>query len=469
MISPAAKVGAATLASLIAIGVGLSWLTSFSLRPTGYDFTVRFGDVAGLLPGANVRYMGLRIGRVKHLDPRGALVEVTVHVNDSETQLPKNGRYKIMSLGIIGEKALEIFPPKPPLQMKGQPAPSPVPIVWLKPQEAVRGEDPSRLELVLDEVTDTFESFRKSVDPKKFERLFAKTAENLANTTETVNRLGNQAEGILKGLEATPRDISQLLKTVNQLATHANELAAATTPQEVAGIIGDMRTLSRGLVRNYEVLLGPQQTAANQRAVQDLRSLIHRLDQLATTLNSTAGDPEIQRDLKDTVRNIRDLTARVTGATALTESKNFDGIAIEPQVQAVGLNKPDGTGLAANLGVRMRVANNTIAAGIEQVGEGNFFNLSLGDTKVWGPAGYHFGLIRSKIGVGLDYGLTDRVTLMGQLFDPFRPHIRLGASYFPLGESQYGLMAQWARPISNNENTVWLGLEWRPVKEAEKK
>lgn len=465
MFSPAAKVGAATLLSLAAIGAGLSWLTNFSLTPRGYSFYVRFADVAGLLPGATVRYMGLRVGRVESLEPRGALIEVKVHVDDADLQLPANGRYKIMSLGIIGEKALEVFPPKPPIQRAGRPAPTPVPIAWLKAEGAVRGEDPSRLELVMDEVTDTFKEFRKAADPQKFEKLFAETAENLAHTTRTVDELGTKASHLLDGLQGTPAGINSLITTLSRLATSSERLVAATSPAEIQAAVADVRRLTRMATQSLEAVVGPAQSAANRRSVQDVRHMISRLDQLVTTMNATAGDPTVQQDLKDTVRNIRDLTRGLTGATAITEAKNLQGFSLEPQVQAIAMYPAAGTGLAANLGVKLRLQSNTITAGVEQVGEGPFFNLQLGDTNVWGPAGYHFGLIRSKIGVGLDYSLSRQLSMIGQIYDPNRPTIRLGATYFPFQQEQYALMGQWARTLQSGDNLFWGGLEWRPVQE----
>lgn len=460
--SPAAKVGATTLVAIAAIAGGLSWLTNFSLRPSGYNFVVKFSDVAGLLPGANVRFMGLRVGRVERLDPRGSLVEVTVHVNDSGVQLPKDGRYKIMSLGIIGEKALEIFPAKaghaPAEGDTGARSHA-----WLSANDAVRGEDPSRLELVMDEVTDAFSSFRKAADPKKFEELFARTAENLADTTETVNMLSKQASGLLRGLEGTPQNVALLIHNLNDLSARADGLVAATSPAEIKDIIRDIRRLSGGLVRAYETTFGDNQMAANQKTIRDIRHLISQVDQLAATLNSTAGDPEVQRDIKDTVRSIRDLTRGISGATAMAAPKNFQSFSLEPTVQAVAMNSPVGTGLAANLGVKAKVFDLTVGAGIEQIGEGNFFNLSAGDDKIWGPAGYHFGLIRSKIGAGVDYHFNENVTLLAQLYNPFQPEVRLGLSYFPLAETQYGLMAQWARNMANDTGYIWAGLEWRPA------
>ena len=464
-ISPAAKVGAATLGALVAIGTGLSWLTSFSLRPEGYDFEVAFAAVAGLLKGANVYYMGVKVGKVTQLEPHEAMVDVKVHVADSDTKLPANGRFKIMSMGIIGEKALEIFPPKHEHPRPGQPSPSPVPLVWMETdgEAKVRGDDPARMELVMDELTDTFEEFRRTTDPAKFQDLFTKTADNLYQTTETVKRIGVQAEGILGGLQATPREVNTFLHGLNRLATNADKLVTAASPGEIRAITRDMRQLSTGLVRTYEGFFGDSQALANQRSANDLRNLVGQLNQLAGTINSTVGDAEVQRDLKDTVRNIRELTVRVGGIASVTEARNFQGFSIEPTVQGIAANTPVGTGLAANLGVKVNLANNHVQAGIEQVGEGNYFNLALGDSRVWGPAGYHFGLVRSKIGVGIDYGFTDQITLLGQLYDPFKPTFRLGASYFPLAGSQYGLLAQWARTIQTNENYIWLGVEWRPV------
>jgi phospholipid/cholesterol/gamma-HCH transport system substrate-binding protein len=469
VLSPAAKVGAATLISVFAIGAGLSWLTHFSLTPKGYSFQVRFADVAGLLPGATVRYMGLRVGRIEALTPRGPLIEVSVHVDDAALQLPANGRYKIMSLGIIGEKALEIFAPKAPVARTGQPAPSPVPIVWLKPDDAVRGEDPSRLELVLDEVTDTFQEFRKAADPKKFEKLFAETAQNLAHTTRTVDQLGTKASSLLDGLATTPKGLNDLIGSLSRLSAGSEKLVAATSPEEVAAAVRDVRQVTRNVSRSLDVLFGPGQQAANKRSVSDVRHLISRLDQLVTTMNNTAGDPNVQQDIRDTVRNIRDLTRGLTGATALTEQRNLQGFSLEPTVQGIAMYPAAGTGLAANLGVKLKLQTNTITAGVEQVGEGPFFNLTLGDTHVWGPAGYHFGLIRSKIGVGIDYALPNRIQLMGQIYDPNRPTIRLGATYFPFSQQQYGLLAQFARTLPSGENLVWGGLEWRPASDDEKR
>jgi hypothetical protein len=316
----------------------------------------------------------------------------------------------------------------------------------------------------MDELTDTFNEFKKTTDPKKFQDLFAKTAENLMETTETVKRLGSKAEGIMGGFNRTPQTFNQMLTSIDRAARSADRLMGSANPRDLAVTAANMRELSRGLVTSYKNFFGNEQQQANDTTLQTVRSLATQLNKLATTLNTTAGDPVVQNDIKDTIKNIRSLTQSLSGATALTNQPNkvLQGLAFSPRLQGVAANTPSGTGLAGNLGMRVNFGSNYVQGGLEQIGEGNYLDLAFGSPDGWKGLGYEFGLIRSKIGVGVDYGLTDGIRLSGELYDPFRPTVRLGATYFPLAGSQYGLLAQWAREIQSSDNYIWLGVEWRP-------
>lgn len=445
--SPAAKVGIATVASIIAIGAGFTWLTNFSFTKKGFEFDVVYQDVSGLLPGANVMLMGVKVGKVETVIPQERTVLVHVHVLEDNVKILKRSRYKIMSQGIIGEKTLEIFPP----------ANKPDEVVYLTGGEQVRGDDPARIELVMDELTATFEEFKRSTDPKKLQKIFEQTAQNLLDTTETVNRLGHQAETVMADIGPTVRQIQTLVNNTDRLIVSAS-------PAEVAATVRDIRQLSQGLLGTYARYFGTRTAQReNAAALRNLQNLTGQLEKLADTLNRTAGDPTVQADVKDTIANIRQLTGAVTQAATLPKGPQIAGFALSPRVQGVTLQTPTATGLAGNLGLKASLGDNYLFTGIEQIGEGNYLNLAVGDDTAWGRAGFHFGLIRSKIGVGIDYGLTDRVSLSGQLFDPIRPTFRLGTTYFPITDSQFGLMAQWARTVQTNENFFWAGVEWRPL------
>lgn len=446
-ITPAAKVGIATVAAAIVAASGFAWLTNFSFGKQGYTFKVVYGDVAGLLEGAAVMLMGVKVGQVESVLPEERRVVVTVQVARDDVKILESARFMIMSQGIIGEKTLEIFPPE---QAPAEPD-------YVEPGEVVRGSDPQRLELVMEELGETFKQYEQAFDPQRFQDVFNQTAENLLATTATVRKLGERGEALLG-------EASTTLTAVDRVLLNTEKLLVAARPEDIAVIVRDIKELSGGLNETYRNLFGtPEVQAANAQTIRNVQNITRQLDQLALNLNRMTGDEAVQTDIRETIKNIRRLTGAVTDATQLPQADQFQGLQVKPRLQGVAAHTPTGTGLAGNLGLKASMGENYLLAGIEQIGEGNYLNLAFGDDQAWGQAGFHFGLVRSKIGVGIDYDLAPTVRLTGQLYDPFRPTFRLGGTYFPMTESQYGLLAQWARTFQTNENFIWLGVEWRPL------
>ncbi|HEY9720762.1 MAG TPA: MlaD family protein [Oscillatoriaceae cyanobacterium] len=438
-LSPASKVAMVTVGGVVVLVAGLAWLTNFSFLHRGYEIEVVYTDVAGLMKGADVMLMGVRVGKVAEISPMERKVIVTAHITDQGTHLLRGSRFWIMSQGLVGEKSLEIFPPTDASTT-----------ATIAPGATVYGENPKRLEFVMADLTKTFEDFRKSTDPAKLNRIFTQTAQNLLDTTTTIRQLGHQAGGSLD--------------RINTLLDDADRLVGSAKPEEVAATVRDLHELSAGLLDTYQQMFGTAKSRhANAETLKRLGSLARQLDELATTLNQTAGSPDVQHDIRQVLHNIRALTGGVSQATQIAQPATFNGIKLSPRLDAVAAHTPTGTGLAGNLGLHLNLGSNYGELGLEQIGEGNYLNLGFGSDRAWGPLGYEFGLIRSKIGVGIDYDLTRDLQLTGQLYDPFQPTFRLGTSYFPLAGGQYGLMAQWARPFATNDNYFWLGVEWRPL------
>src|SRR5262245_44022726 len=79
----------------------------------GVIVTVQFDSVAGLVSGAEVRAAGIRVGHVRsiELDHGKAKVELQL-ARGVEQQIPKNSQATISSLGLLGEKYVEIKIPQ---------------------------------------------------------------------------------------------------------------------------------------------------------------------------------------------------------------------------------------------------------------------------------------------------------------------------------------------------------------------
>jgi phospholipid/cholesterol/gamma-HCH transport system substrate-binding protein len=78
-------------------------------RKTGYDLTAHFDSVTGLEKQDAVRMSGVRIGYVKDIRLARRHAEVRMAISP-QYQVPKGSRASVASLGLIGEKYIEITP-----------------------------------------------------------------------------------------------------------------------------------------------------------------------------------------------------------------------------------------------------------------------------------------------------------------------------------------------------------------------
>lgn len=447
--SPALKVGLVSIAALAAAGGGLAWLVNLNPLAKGYELNVNYGDVNGLMPGSKVMLMGVKVGTVETVAPEGNAVRVRVHVDDVKTRILQGSRFMIMAQGLVGEKNLEIFPPKK--MAAGTPL--------LADEDIVRGDDPTRLELVMDDLKSSFEEFKRSIDPAALQAQLKATIANLADTSASLKRVSKASEGLVG-------DFGGTLASVDALTRDTDRLIRSIRPESVSATVRDLEQLSSGLLATYNELLGsPRSRQANAKTLSSLRGTAAQLERLAGTLNDVTGDPNLQKDLKAIVKNLNVLTGGVSDASGvLSGGPGAErGFALSPRLAGVGLSQPGATGLAANLGLRLNLANHYYALGLEQIGEGPYLNVLFGQPNAWNGIGYHVGLIRSKIGAGAEYKLGDNTELLGQIYDPLRPTFRVGGTYLFGFAQQYGVLGQWQRTLQTGDNTFWLGVEWRPL------
>jgi len=112
------KVGLFVFLALLIFFVIVFFIGDFSLRQ-GYTFFVRFNFVNGLEPAAPVRLAGVKVGEVKEIKvtENRPPVEVRLWLKKG-TPVERNCRVYINSLGLLGEKYVEISPGNSPLLIK---------------------------------------------------------------------------------------------------------------------------------------------------------------------------------------------------------------------------------------------------------------------------------------------------------------------------------------------------------------
>ncbi|MFQ5751083.1 MAG: MlaD family protein [bacterium] len=101
--------GVAIFLALVIFVIGYLYLKNVTFRTDRYMLTIQFKDVTGLEPSDFVSVSGLRIGRVKSFRLSDLKVIVSIEVNP-DIELPVDSRAQIKSLGMVGEKFIDIIP-----------------------------------------------------------------------------------------------------------------------------------------------------------------------------------------------------------------------------------------------------------------------------------------------------------------------------------------------------------------------
>jgi phospholipid/cholesterol/gamma-HCH transport system substrate-binding protein len=102
-------VGVAILLA-IAIGIyGYVYLREIPMRQRGYEINIVFDNITGLEAGDAVTVAGLKVGKVKQMRLDNSHVAVRVWMN-GEVPFPRNSRAALRSIGMIGEKYIDLMP-----------------------------------------------------------------------------------------------------------------------------------------------------------------------------------------------------------------------------------------------------------------------------------------------------------------------------------------------------------------------
>lgn len=109
------KVGILTLVALFILLFTILWVKGRSFS-AGERIEIVFKDVNGMRPGSGVQMMGLRVGQVEEIVPvikgDNSYVKLRFVITEPNVSIPKASVFSIQQSGLIGEQFLEITPPK---------------------------------------------------------------------------------------------------------------------------------------------------------------------------------------------------------------------------------------------------------------------------------------------------------------------------------------------------------------------
>jgi len=181
------KVGIFIFIGIVILSVIVFSIGNFYTLKRGYDLKVIFTFANGLSVGAPVRYAGVEVGEVEdikvYFDEKEdmPMVEILIWVSRN-TWINEDAKATINTLGLLGEKYLEIMPGTKEARL-------------LKNGEILRGQDPvSTEELTRDmkktliKVDTMIASINDVVGDEGFKSSIKNTASNVEELTEDIKK-----------------------------------------------------------------------------------------------------------------------------------------------------------------------------------------------------------------------------------------------------------------------------------------
>ncbi len=226
------KTGIAVLVSvLILIGIFLK-TGDVGVKPKGYTVSTRFQSAAGIKKFAPVRLAGVEVGEVRDVkllyEADATVVEATIWV-ESQVKLRKDAEAMMASLGLMGEKYVEIRPGVSP--------------EFVEPGGSIVARDPvnfdelmEKASVAMDEATATMKEF-KTLAVHADELLVEakpKVMGVLTNLDGILSKNRPKLDNIMSNLEVTSEYFKEFSEDVRHHPWKVLMKGKELTPEELA-------------------------------------------------------------------------------------------------------------------------------------------------------------------------------------------------------------------------------------------
>lgn len=343
------RMALALVALAVAGSVGGCTALDGGRQPT--RLTAVFDHTTNLFVGSEVRVLGLQVGEVTGLDPRGDVVAVEMVV-DADQPLPEDVSAHMVPSALLGERFVQLDPPYTdgPELADG----------------AVIGNERTTQPAEVDEVLASFEQFLASLDREALADLIDGMAGTLSGQGEGLNELIDEATETTRVLADAGDDLNAVVGEFGAL----NE-TLATRDERIGDTLEELSTTLSTLVEERDEIIGT--VAELNRLTAELRPLLDAhddelvtdLEQLTTTLSTV--ERNLER-LGDTTQGARELFAG-TG-----EAINFETAQLNLH------NETDDIGALAVERVVQRLVGLCLRLEIDECADASFFAEAVHET-----------------------------------------------------------------------------------------
>ena len=271
----------------------------------GYRVQIEFEDASGIIEGGIVRLAGANVGYVLEAPVLNSnhRVDVSIFIRDS-LKVPTNAKFEIVSLSMLGDKAIYIKYPEKPAG------------AFLQEGDKVKGVSPKGLAELQDQaakLSNQVEGILKQTDTT-----FTNLNVTLTEYKTAATQLNTSLERLNKSLlaEDTLADASSAVQNINEVSVGLRDFSKDLGPltQDVRVALKDFQTVAQGtkafvshantkldtLSSAIEVL--PETIQTYNKVGKTLQTALESEESL---LGAVTQDKEVKDDAKTFVKNLR--------------------------------------------------------------------------------------------------------------------------------------------------------------------
>jgi phospholipid/cholesterol/gamma-HCH transport system substrate-binding protein len=270
------RLGIFIFLGLVAMAVSIIAAGGFSLKKT-YNVYAKFDNISGVTKKAKVKIAGVDIGILRGISLEDSQAKLKLSI-DKNVKLYRNGVARIVSMGVIGTKYIEISPGDSSVEE-------------LKDGDYIFTEQSSSLEAMLKNIS-------TRVDKAMHNEQYGDMMENLADAIYSL-------KDVMENLASENENVSKIIKNLNKFSG------------DVAAISSENRKDLRAIVLSIRDLS------------EKLDALIERISNGNGMVSTLINDEQMSKDLKETVASaketVKGLKDTIGKANKLQLSWNYTG------------------------------------------------------------------------------------------------------------------------------------------------
>lgn len=422
----------------------------------GYKLNVYFKVANGLAVGNQVRYAGVKAGRVEEIELLPTGINVTLRM-DPGVKVPVDSNFSLGVEGLMGSRFVGIQPPENPGTL------------FLKHGASVLGTVPPSVDDMIASLTS----------------LVAEVELVVKNVNDTVGSPEGKAS-----LKMAMINVGLISENIRMASESLNRISAGSEA-DIQAIVSNMRAASGDMKLMIDKISDNGKGGEDIRQMlKDMKTILGRIDRITASVEGLATDPQTINDVKATLHNASEASSKINRILGKGGSSSGSGNSVNANTSqnSVNINTSNGSGGISTEGDTLTIkkptssrkffqggvdfsyspderewrgdANVTLGGdrfvriGAQDIGEENNLELQAG---MWrGPVAFRAGVFESKLGAGIDWQVADNWKLSFDGYDPNDFKYRLRSELGFGKKSNTALIAQlYGR---NRSTSTYLGI-----------